>query len=212
MEYNFQEIGDRIRNLRKASKKNQDDLVDALREVGAPTSRNTISGIENGDGDKLSLEILLGCCRLFGCDMGYLMGEYGDCKTRDNQFIHDQTGLSEKSIKRMVSSAGDCQNAFLEFILSSDYFGEIDDLFFQYIAYIKRSNDQVAWYIDAEKKLDTLAPDSDEAYNLNQRIGKALMTSANLENGVIAREHLISLRFNMMLDKYRENHLDRYKQ
>ena len=56
MKYNFQEIGERIRKLRKEKYKNQEDFGDALREMDVPISRNTISGIENGVEGKFSWE------------------------------------------------------------------------------------------------------------------------------------------------------------
>ena len=97
MEYNFYDIGERIRQMRKKQFRNQDEFIDALGKQGVPIGRNTVSAIENGDQAKFTLPFLLACCSLFHCDIGYLLGEYS-CKTRDIQFIHNETGLSEESI------------------------------------------------------------------------------------------------------------------
>ena len=96
MEYNFEEVGTRIRELRKRRNWSQEDLVAKLY-----ISRNTLSAIENGKKEKFTLDILLSCCSLFDCDMGYLLGEYEECQTLDRQFIHNQTGLSEKAIENL---------------------------------------------------------------------------------------------------------------
>ena len=207
MEYNFLEIGDRIRRLREAINKNQDDFVDALREVGVSTSRNTISSMENGDDKKFRLDIMLGCCRLFNCDMGYLLGEYGECKTRDEQFILNETGLSQLSVERLVSKYSDPQNAFLDALISSDSFTEMDFVFFEYMALIRRCNENTAWFAVAEKELVHLNPKSDEATALNNRLGKAMMASGNMERSIFALEYQLSLSFGEMLKNYRKKRL-----
>ena len=97
MEYDFVEIGERIRTMRKKRFSNQDDFISALGDDGLPIGRNKLSAIENGEQSQFTLPFLLACCKMFNCDMGHLLGEY-DCKTRDIQFIHDETGLSEESI------------------------------------------------------------------------------------------------------------------
>ena len=102
MEYNFVKIGDRIRQMRKEKFGNQEDFIEALGEKGVPIGRNKISAIENGEQSQFTLPFLLACCNLFNCDMGHLLGEY-NCKTRDMQFIHDETGLSEESISLLKS-------------------------------------------------------------------------------------------------------------
>lgn len=208
MKYDFAEIGNRVRTLRKKQYGSQDDFIEALNnQCSLRISRNTISAIENGNEGSFSLDFLLAACTLFECDMGYLLGEYGECKTRDEQFIHNQTGLSEKSIKRMVSNSGALNNAFLEFVLSSDFFGDIDFLFFEYAAMILRCNKHTAWYIGAEKELSELDPDSTEAMELRQSLGKGLMISGDYEERVFSREYRISLFFSKMLEEYRKQHL-----
>lgn len=97
MEYNFSEIGDRIRKMRKEKFGNQDNFIDALGQKEVYIARNRVSAIENGERSQFTLPFLMACCDLFQCDMGHLLGEYS-CKTRDTQFIQDEIGLSEDSI------------------------------------------------------------------------------------------------------------------
>lgn len=117
MEYNFNEIGERIRQLRKAKGWSQEDFIE---KIDTPLARNTLSAIENGDGNRLTLHFLMQACKLFECDVGYLLGEYTDAKTYDVQYIHDQTGLTMDAIcklqriKTEVAEYSDVLSAFIE--------------------------------------------------------------------------------------------------
>lgn len=52
----------------------------------------------NADTTKeLQGEFVIAYCNFFGCSSDYLFG-FIDCKSHDKQFIHDYTGLSDKSI------------------------------------------------------------------------------------------------------------------
>jgi len=101
MKYDFCDIGQRIRELRIKKKWSQETFIEKLNDKGLRISRNTISAVENGEGTKLTLDFLLTCCQIFDCDMSYLLCEYGECKTRDNQFIHETTGLSDYAINQL---------------------------------------------------------------------------------------------------------------
>lgn len=72
MEYNFSEIGERIRQLRKANGWSQERFIE---KIDIPLARNTLSAMENGEEEKFTLSFLLAACKLFDCDLGYLMGE-----------------------------------------------------------------------------------------------------------------------------------------
>ena len=101
MRYNFSDIGQRIRELRVKKKWSQETFIEKLNDKGLRISRNTISAVENGEGSKFSLDFLLACCKLFDCDISYLLCEYDECQTKDNQFIHEATGLSEYAINQL---------------------------------------------------------------------------------------------------------------
>lgn len=59
----------------------------------------TVSKWESGNTTP-SLEKLLTLCELYGCDLGYFIGEY-DCKTKKNTDIKAETGLSEAAINQL---------------------------------------------------------------------------------------------------------------
>ena len=98
MEYNNELIGKRIKNERKlAGYKNQDQLISKLAEEGYRISRNTLSGIESGKILNYDYRLLFVLCKLFNCEIGYLVGEY-ECKTGRNTDIAKVTGLSEEAV------------------------------------------------------------------------------------------------------------------
>lgn len=105
MKYNYEVIGKRIAELREAQKRDdgkswsQQDLIDALAKI-YPVGRNTISAIERGKAEHFDLKLLTSLCEVFNCDIGHILEGY-ECKTRDVQFIHDEIGLSEKTIKQL---------------------------------------------------------------------------------------------------------------
>ena len=91
--YNFKSIGEKIRKERKELGMNQEQLASALNI----SSRQTIAKWEKGSTIP-QLEDMLNMCNLFGCELGYLLGEY-ELKTRAATDIQEQTGLSPKSIE-----------------------------------------------------------------------------------------------------------------
>ncbi len=101
MEYNFVEIGERIRTERKKRKWSQEDLIGELNnQCNLAIARNRLSGIENGNTDDFGLKIMLAICKLYGWDIGFLFGEYKETTKHFND-IHEYTGLSESAIKKL---------------------------------------------------------------------------------------------------------------
>ena len=63
-------------------------------------SEKTIMNWEQGQSTP-SVHELMKLAKIYGCDMDYLTGRL-DQKTHDIHFIHDQTGLSEKAIEKLL--------------------------------------------------------------------------------------------------------------
>jgi transcriptional regulator with XRE-family HTH domain len=96
-------IGARLKDARKA-------MGYSLEYVAAACNiqqYQTVSKWESGNTFP-SLDKLLILCDLYGCDLGYFIGEY-DCKTRRNADVRAETGLSENAIKQLRA-----ENAFNE--------------------------------------------------------------------------------------------------
>lgn len=93
-----------ISNLKKGLKRareeaglTQDELAEKM-GVSTKTIRNWEQKVKANT--LPTMENLLKLADLYDCDLDYLTGRI-ECKTHDLQFIHDQTGLSEKAIKTL---------------------------------------------------------------------------------------------------------------
>lgn len=64
-------------------------------------SRQTIAKWENGE-TLPNLETFFNMCKLFKCELGYLLCEY-DCKTKAATDIYALTGLSENAINKLIT-------------------------------------------------------------------------------------------------------------
>lgn len=91
------DVGARIRKERKLAGLNQSDLMAAMGR--SPNSYRVLGDWENAR-VKPQFSDMAELCRVLGCELGYLLGEY-DCKTRTATDIHAETGLSEKAIQRL---------------------------------------------------------------------------------------------------------------
>lgn len=122
----MREIGDRIALLRKVKGLSQEQMVEALALVGVKIGRNRLSEIENGKRNDIDFSFLKACSKMFDCDVGFLLCEYGECKTADWQAINNATGLSEKSIGRlstwMQEENGEKYIAILNYMLNDPRF------------------------------------------------------------------------------------------
>ncbi len=96
--YDFQKIGNRIFEERKKANLSQVELAG---EIGI--ARQTLSKWERGEAVNPGIDALIKLCKVFDCEMGYLMCEY-DCKTRIAADIHEETGLDEKAIMELHKS------------------------------------------------------------------------------------------------------------
>ena len=98
--YDFKQIGKRIREERTnaqnaTGRKKVMTQSDLANEIGV--SRQTIAKWEHGEIDQLLMGDLLKLCNLFGCELGYILGEY-NCRTRISTDIQEETGLSEQAV------------------------------------------------------------------------------------------------------------------
>lgn len=104
MDYKMDEIGKRIKFERKKIGLSQDELLERLKnDFGIAMNRKSLSGIENGKqpGRDLRLDFVFALCKIFDCEMGYLLGEY-DCRTGRITDIQKETRLSEKAVIRLL--------------------------------------------------------------------------------------------------------------
>ena len=91
------EFGERLQKIRKQRKiKTQDDFAELL-GVSVKSVQYWEQGWKLPETDNL-----FKIAALLDCDLDYLTGRI-DQSTHDLQFIHDQTGLSEDAIKKIIA-------------------------------------------------------------------------------------------------------------
>ena len=103
MEYDWKEIGNRIRETRKKTINKFTNKPYTLAEVAETChiGKNNLCSLENGDRERLSVNTLIEMSKLFDCDIGYLLGEY-DTKKRKITDIQNTIGLSESAIEQLI--------------------------------------------------------------------------------------------------------------
>ena len=122
MEYNYAAIGERIRFEREKRDWSQDKLIEEL--DGRPAvGRNTLSALENGQSLRIRVDLLTALCKIFDCELGYLLCEEGyEEKTRSRTDIHNEIGLSEDTILNLQEWS-ECKNSTKELV-----YNFLDDL------------------------------------------------------------------------------------
>lgn len=88
-----------LKRARKEAGLTQAELTEILKSKGIASHIKTVMNWEQGIAEP-SLGTLMKLTELYHCDLDYLTGRL-DQKTHDLQFIHDQTGLSEKAIEKL---------------------------------------------------------------------------------------------------------------
>ena len=97
MNYNYKEIGKRIKSERKLLGKSQEELSGDLK-----VKRSTVGSWENGK-TLPSLQTMINMCKMFNCEMGYLLCEEGyEEKTRKITDICRETGLSAEAVNLLM--------------------------------------------------------------------------------------------------------------
>lgn len=91
-------IGKNIRNRRKGMEEriSQDTLASTIH-----IDRNTLSKIENGGYERLTLKQIYDISKALGCNVEYLLGEIEEPRL-DNHFVSQKTGLSSKSVSVLL--------------------------------------------------------------------------------------------------------------
>lgn len=83
----------------KRARKNNGYTQKSFAEKFEKISIDTIKNWEQGRNIP-EIKTLEKLCDFFHCDLDYLFGNI-ECKTHDTQFIHNETGLSEKAIEEL---------------------------------------------------------------------------------------------------------------
>ena len=116
MEYNYRRIGEIIVRERNKRGWSQSDLIDELSRY-APIARNRLSELENGKAKRCDFILLASLCKLFECEMAYLLGE-SELPTKADELICSETNLSYSAVA-VLRNLTDSERKFLESMLTS---------------------------------------------------------------------------------------------
>lgn len=96
-------MGGKIQNRRiHFLKKTRPEFYDLIRpgeKIENDSKSRTIKNWESGDTIP-DIDTLKKICTVLGCSSDFLLG-LDECTSKDNQFIHEKTGLSEKAINSL---------------------------------------------------------------------------------------------------------------
>lgn len=121
MNYDFEKIGQRIREERKKQGKTQ-----AAFAADFEVKKSTVSRWENGEAMP-SFQTLLDMCKAFDCEAGYLLCEEGyENRTRTATDICNTTGLSEAAVNELLK---DNKQGFISYFIENgkDIFATLGD-------------------------------------------------------------------------------------
>lgn len=100
-------VGGKIQYLRHKQKLSRSELYDKVyqinkRDSSAGSESSKEKTVYNWEANKTELDYTTLCalCRTLNCSSDYLLG-LEECSNKNAQFIHDKTGLSEDSQKRL---------------------------------------------------------------------------------------------------------------
>lgn len=98
-------FGGRMQDLRKnrlnISRPEFYDLIFPNGNVATESKSRTVKNWESGDCEP-DIKTIKKICIVLKCSSDYLLG-LDNCTTKDTQFIHDKTGLSEKAIEILTN-------------------------------------------------------------------------------------------------------------
>lgn len=165
-------FGGRIQDLRKnkleISRPEFYDLIYPNGNVANESKSRTVKNWESGECEP-DLETIKKLCIALKCSSDYLLG-LDNCTTKDTQFIHDKTGLSEKAIGRITSKNGSTpkQDFLNSFILSEEYI-EIEHS----MSWIKNNCHNIKVYHPVFENIKVAiekAEDQEEFYRLDDKL------------------------------------------
>lgn len=207
---NRQLFAERLRKRRKeCGYSSREDFAEAYnKRFGQDNPNNPYGGVlgtikkyedPNHSGTP-KLDIVDNICSMLDCDIDYLMG-YIDFPHHIHQVVHDKIGLSETAVLRLVGRSKP-ENAFLDFLLCSDSFFELDFTFSNLTNHIKWFNSCITGVLQCEQRAASMDKLSDEYKKLDTQ-WNTYMESANrwaAEQNV--NIYKMGILFGSMLEQY----------
>lgn len=148
------------------------------------------------------LDIVDNMCSMLDCDIDFLLG-YIDLPHHEQQVVHDKVGLSETAVLRLLAQSPP-ENAFINFLLCSDSFFELDFIFSNLVSHIKWFNSCINSVHQCEQLANGLDKNSSEYKELdrswNTYMDSAKRWAAELEVNI----YQMGIIFGNMLNQYKK--------
>lgn len=194
MEYNYVQIGNRIRSEREKLNLSQENFLYNIREKNKPCiGRNTLSKLENGDEkafNGINIAQLIAMCEEFNCSISFLLGEY-EYRNYDNKFICEQTDLSENNLNKITRN----KNAFLNTLIASKQFFEIDYAFDQMQQAIHKINQCVSDLKQLEDQSFLYSKDDPSYKEIDKMYFEIVSNSEKIEGQISYNIYKMGLEF-----------------
>lgn len=213
MEYNIENItslstiANRLYSLRLESHTKVSKLAEYISENYSKTRdldsiRTEYYKWENGTSQP-SLEMLLHLCNFYDCEIDYLLGKIEE-KKHLHADIKEETGLSTEAIKRIVTPRG---NLFLDTLITSEEFYEIDTYFSQLETVINHFNSCYKSLKQCEEKAQSIEKGTTE-YQENDELYFSLMHSAQRWDAEqTSNIYMMGILFGKLLDEYKKKNV-----
>lgn len=207
LEYNYIEIGKRIRSEREKLNLSQEKLLGNIREKGKPCiGRNTLSKIENGDEkafNAISVAQFTSICEEFDCSISFLFGEY-NYRNYDNKFICEKTGLVESNLLKILGEKNDFLNAFI----ASQHFYQIDFSYEQLQQAIERINQCITSIKCIEKEASQVPKNSLKYKELDCAWSDTMSAAERWEGVVCYNIYKMGIDFGNILENIKKSKLE----
>ena len=178
MQYQLEVIGKNIKKERERLHYSQEKLGKKVH-----TSGKQISNYENGKAEP-SIKMLLTLCEVFGCELGYLLGESSYAEgTKLLTAISNYTGLSSEALKQIVKITGQTEDCIHWGYHSDEYHAVLNKLltseyFIEFIEAMKKLDDVYSKRKEEMQKIDQSFPEITD--RIREYIGSPLDETCDL--------------------------------
>lgn len=153
--------------------------------------------------DKVSGIWLHRYCDYFKCSSDFLFG-YIELPTHNYTDIQKETGLSEEALKRIVTPKG---NLFLDTLITSNEFYEIDTYFSQLETVINHFNSCYKSLKQCEEKAQSITKGTTEYQENNELYFSLMHSTQRWDAEQTSNIYMMGILFGKLLDEYKKKNL-----
>ena len=149
--------------------------------------------------DKLQGEYIKAYCDFFGCSADYLFG-YINLPTKKQTDLQEVTGFSEKSVQRIIGY----KNDFLDILISSSNFYELDNLFDKLIHQYDRLQKDVSSMEYLENEAEKYSPGTAEYTEIHKQYGDIISDTGRCEDRIDGITYKLGIAFGTIIEQYQK--------